>query len=125
MFDKRFFFPGVLLVYLVFLAYAALSSNVGKLVPPGVDKVLHFVEFFILAILIYFSIDAFGFDKIFIFVSTFLVALFIALLSEFIQLWFTKGRVFSWFDFVADALGICFALLLLVVYEWMSSKQLF
>jgi outer membrane protein assembly factor BamB len=122
--DRRSVFSILLVLYLLAMIYGALSSEIVKIMPASMDKIFHFVEFFILALLIYLTLSSFKvFHKAIVFIFVLLISLGLGILSELIQLWFAKARNFSWLDFLADAIGISLALIVMVVYEWISSKR--
>jgi VanZ family protein len=120
--DKRIILA-ILVLYVAFMAYGALSTDIGKALPDGLDKVLHLVEFFVLAILLLVTFTSFGMSRIWTFAAVFFISLALGFLSEVIQKIFTTTRTFSWLDFLADAAGISLALLSMAVHEWMSSRQ--
>ncbi|MBN1792893.1 VanZ family protein [Candidatus Woesearchaeota archaeon] len=114
---RRRIFPLLLLLYLSLLVYGALSSDVGSLIPPGSDKFFHGLEFFFLAILIFWTLQAFfGIHKFFLLFFVLILSSAIGVASEYLQL-SSGARSFSWFDFLADAVGIVAALLVLVLFE--------
>jgi VanZ family protein len=120
--DKRFLFSALLAVYLVVFAVGMLSDSAGALVPSGYDKLLHALEFFVLAFLLFFTLRAFKVSGWPLFASIFILSSLLAFLSELAQL-FTATRSFSWLDIAADLLGLTFALLLIGVFEWISSRR--
>jgi VanZ family protein len=70
---------------------------------PGFDKLLHFIGFFILAILLLLTFQYYKLNNRY--ASVFLIALGIGILIEYVQLGI-PGREFSPLDILADALGI-------------------
>jgi VanZ family protein len=115
---KKAFFITLLVVYLAFMAFGALSDDIT--IPGGWDKFLHFVQFFILTVLLYLTFWAYGLESLKP-LLTFLVCVIIAYGSEFVQI-FTQTRSFSWLDFIVDIAGILSALFIAVVVEWILSR---
>ncbi len=78
---------------------------------PYVDKVVHFVLFFILSVAAVFN---FGFQNIKMIIFSLVVYMIAA---EFIQYFFIPGRSAEFLDVVAGGLGLLLAQILLYPYE--------
>ena len=120
---KKAFFIGALLAYLSVLGYGALSTKVGQLIPLGTDKLLHFAQFAVLAFLLFFTLASFGLKKPLVFGLVVLISAVFGVLSELAQKFLTTTRSASGLDFLADMLGVVLALLVMGVFEWISSRQ--
>ncbi|MBN2142236.1 VanZ family protein [Candidatus Woesearchaeota archaeon] len=112
--------PVVLLLYLAVLVYGFFSASTPGLFPEGSDKIIHAVEFFFLAGLLYFTLITFKVKKPLSFALAFMLSLAIGISSELLQL-STSTRSFSWLDFAADAFGTTLALLFLALFEWFKN----
>jgi VanZ family protein len=102
--NKKLVFTAISLVYIIilFLGSSIVKvNNVSK--APGFDKLLHFVGFVILMILLLLTFEHYNLSNKL--VACFLIALGIGILIEAIQLGI-PGREFSLLDLAADVLGI-------------------
>ncbi|MEM4638008.1 MAG: VanZ family protein [Candidatus Woesearchaeota archaeon] len=78
-----------------------IPKNIGMI--NNNDKLIHFIEFFILTILVLKTFQAYNIKRFYFYGIIFLV--FFVFLSESIQA-FLPYRSFSFYDIVADLLGI-------------------
>jgi VanZ family protein len=116
--NKKLIFTIITSAYLIVLLLGAFAFQVGtgESGTPGVDKVLHFIGFFILTVLLLLTFQYYKLN--YRFVACFLIALGIGILIEAIQLGI-PGREFSLWDLAADAAGILMALVL----RWSFAKH--
>jgi len=88
-----------------------------------IDKVIHFAIFLFLQFLILFD---FGYTKTFIPLKNQMVIFFAvivyAALSELIQVFYIPERNGSWFDFIADILGMTTGILLYTLFKKRTVK---
>lgn len=112
--SKKIIFTLVLLAYTALLFYGALSVELSpEPVTPGFDKVLHFVSFLVLSVLLFLTLDAFGLKwKP---VLCFLIAMFLGLIIELAQRGI-PGREFSLLDLAADFIGVVLGLILSMIF---------
>ncbi|MBN2522150.1 MAG: VanZ family protein [Bacteroidales bacterium] len=108
-----------------FLLSAFALFTPGENLPAGnilqiyhIDKVIHFVIFLFLQFLFLFD---FGYTKRSIPLKNqmviFLAVIVYAALSELIQVFFITERNGSWFDFIADILGMTAGILLYTLFK--------
>ncbi len=112
--DKKLLLWGIVIIYLIgifVVSSFSLPFHLGNS-----DKVLHFAEFFILALLLMFAL---GYsDTRYPYAIAILAAIGFALLDEFHQL-LVLGRTASIFDFLADSLG-AMAILLVKLKKYLK-----
>jgi len=103
--NKKLIFTIITLAYLIVLLLGAFAFQVGtgESGTPGFDKLLHFVGFLILIILLLLTFEHYNLSNKLI--ACFLIALGIGILIEAVQLGI-PGREFSLLDLGADVLGI-------------------
>jgi VanZ family protein len=108
--NKKLAFTILSVIYIALLLLGGTILNVSDASKtPGFDKALHFIGFFILAFLLILTFTNYSIkNKLLI---TFLAAIFIGIMIEFIQL-FIPARTFSLLDLAADLAGIVLALVL-------------
>ena len=113
---KKAVITAALVIYLIILLIGAFFINpAGESSPNGSDKLLHFIGFLILEILLLLTFIYYKLNNKYL--ATFLIALGIGLISEVVQL-AIPGRQFSLLDLAADAGGIALAMVL----TWSFSK---
>jgi VanZ family protein len=78
------------------------------------DKIIHFMEYFILALVLFKSLQLYKLKKINIYVLGIIIGIVFMLLSETVQL-FVPGRSFSFYDMLADFMGFIIGM---GVFKW-------
>jgi VanZ family protein len=79
----------------------------------GADKVIHFMMYFIFSILFCWALKTeLNYSRIFFIV---LVTVGWGILMEFLQLDMHMGRSFSWFDALANTIGVAFGILIYIL----------
>ncbi len=119
----RIILPVFLILYLGALFYLATSTSLPDLSSlKQFDKIIHFIEFFVLIILLLFTFAVYGFDDYRI--LSLAVAFIIIVASEVIQLPIVS-RSFSELDIVADLTGVFLGYIILygVDFKWNLLKQ--
>lgn len=112
--NKKYLLLAVLVLYIAGIVVVASLDKVPAIASTGInDKLFHFAEFFVLAILSYETLKAFNVKNRRVFIA--LGTLLFALLTEFIQLRI-ESRSFSLGDIAADIAGGLIAL----VIAWKS-----
>lgn len=107
----------LLIVYILVLMIGfviVLPKNIGVI--NNNDKLIHFIEFFILTILVLKTFQAYNVKRFYFYGLIFLV--FFVFLSESIQA-FLPYRSFSYYDIAADLLGIIIGV---GVFKWIFYK---
>lgn len=107
--QKKYIFTIMLLSYIFLIIFFAVSKSVPTPPLKNQDKILHFLEFLILAALLYktFSIYNIKYPKL----TAVIIGILFAAVSEIIQI-YIPGRSFSSLDFLADIMGITIALVI-------------
>ena len=120
---KKILLPLVLVVYVSLLFFFAVYQHVETLGSfTQYDKAIHFGEFFVFTLLLWLTLAQYKVKLNYVW--TVFVAVFVALLSEWVQR-FVPSRTSSLFDFLADVAGIGLALLLVyLVKKWIFGKHL-
>ena len=103
------FFTLILALYIIVMVVLSFLPGLGILGSIAkYDKALHFVEFFVLTLILLKSVTFYNFKNKLVIVL--MSALVIVVISELVQLW-VPSRSFSLWDMVFDILGISLALL--------------
>lgn len=109
--NKRLFFRVLTISYVSLIFYiSSLSQPVKLPTIPGIDKLIHFLEFGLLGYLVFNSIESSDKNRkenYAIFLSIFYGGL------DEIHQYYVPGRYCDWVDFLADSLGIIFVVLIL------------
>lgn len=108
--NKKILFTVLLVVYTIAMFAAAALDQVAQ-IPSGFgsDKIIHFTEFFILMLILLKTFSYYSFKRQWL--AALGVAITLAILSEVVQI-FVPSRNFSYYDLIADLLGISLALAL-------------
>jgi glycopeptide antibiotics resistance protein len=121
---KRIKIVKSIVALIVFIAYTillfiSLTMNLPSEITlsQGADKIIHFILFFIFAILLFFVLDVFGIKRMFIIGS--IIGILISIIFEFTQL-NLNYRTFSFYDIVANILGFMIGM---GVYKWIFFRQ--
>ncbi|MGV8162107.1 MAG: VanZ family protein [Candidatus Nanoarchaeia archaeon] len=117
-FDNKYVLSGALVLYVLILFIGAIISIPADLsIVNNNDKLIHFLEFFILAILLLKTLQAYNLKNIY--ALSIIIGVVFMVLSEVMQS-FIPNRTFSYYDFIADIAGFtCGAL----IFKWMYFKQ--
>lgn len=97
-----------LILYVLLIFFVSSRSGI---TPPGPDfamkdKLAHFVEYFILGLLLYANIGwSYSRSRVLTFLFLFTVGVSVAALDELLQS-YIPGRHMNFFDWLADAIGI-------------------
>ena len=113
---KKVIFTAISLIYVIILFIGGSIARLDSGALQGSDKVLHFVGFFILTILLYLTFKNYKLKSPLI--ISFIIAFLIGIIIELIQLGI-PSRAFSFLDLLADVIGIVFA----SVISWKFIKQ--
>ena len=89
-------------VYIVLIIFASSYTGLSKQFISANDKILHFIEFFILSLILFLAFKASGAK--YPYVLAILIAISLGILTELIQI-YVPGRSFSIYDIIADILG--------------------
>ncbi len=114
--SKKLIFTTISIIYIIILLAGASIIKLESSSQPGSDKVLHFIGFFILTLILIFTFESYKAKRSMS--ITFITALIIGFIIEFMQRGI-PGRTFSLLDVLADLLGIVLALVL----RWSFYKQ--
>jgi VanZ family protein len=115
-FKLKHFFALLLIIYIIALFYFATKPHIEKLVPNiGYDKILHFTEFFVFAILLLKTLDLYHVK--YASLVFFGICFVIGIISEIVQV-LVPSRTFSWLDYTADILGIVSAFIIYHLMKW-------
>lgn len=118
--NKRYIVLGLLIIYIALMMIGFLIT-----IPKNFesinqnDKLIHFLEFFVLSILIFKVFQLFRFRHYYI--LGILFCLMFIVLSEYLQS-FIPSRSSSYFDMIADFFGVIIGL---GVFKWIFSKLSF
>jgi VanZ family protein len=115
--DKKIVFTVACVFYIIILFLGATvvkTADISK--ATNFDKVLHFLGFFVLTILLLITFSRYKLKNKYL--KSFIIALGIGILIEIIQL-NIPGREFSLLDILADALGIIIG----SVLTWSFSRR--
>ena len=104
----------IFIIYLIAMLLLAVMPPRETSLPEGTDKVIHAVEFFVLTIILLKLLSFYDIKNKVLIIS--IIAIIIAIASELIQIPIVE-RDFSFFDLIADTVGIAGALI------WKSLKQ--
>ncbi|MEM4260346.1 MAG: VanZ family protein [Candidatus Woesearchaeota archaeon] len=116
----KYVFLVILIIYLSILILFALNPHPEKIIPmDGYDKVAHFAEFFILALLLWKTFSLFKIKKLNNYFITFISCIVVAIVSEYVQK-FIPSRTSTWLDFLLDIGGTIFALIVIYIIKWES-----
>lgn len=114
-------FPCILTVVYAYSIFLASSSNVSVPLPYHTDKLIHFVEFGLLCLMICwsFSFAPIGIKRIYKIIMAIGTTSLYGILDEFHQ-FFTPHRSVDIFDWLADTTGAVTAGLLwyIIAYKW-------
>ena len=115
--EKRHALLWILIIYLILMFIGAIITVPSdfKMVSNN-DKLFHFFEFFVLAIILFKTLQAYKFKRLYL-LGIFLGFVFM-FLSELIQ-GFTPSRSLSYYDFLADAIGFIIGI---GVFRWIFYK---
>lgn len=118
--NKKYIALALLIVYILVMMFGFFITVPKNLdVVNNNDKLIHFVEFFVLVIISLKVFQMFNVKHYYIFGV--LLCLVFVVLSESLQS-LIPSRSFSYYDILADVLGIISGM---VVFKWIFSKQLF
>jgi VanZ family protein len=114
---KKTVFLFILIVYVIILIIGALITIPDNSGAGNNDKLMHFIEFFGLSLIIVKTLQLYNVK--FNYLLTFFISCFLALISEAVQL-ATINRTFSIYDLLFDIIGIITGLIIfkLVVSKW-------
>lgn len=114
----KYIFLSLLLIYLVTLIFFAITPHPEKIIPfaKGYDKVAHFAEFFILALLLWKTLSFFKVKLLNNYFITFVSCLIVGIVSEYAQK-LVPSRTFTMIDFALDIGGIIFALIIIFIIK--------
>lgn len=115
--NNKYLILSILLIYIIIMLFGFIifiPKNATLL--NNNDKFIHFIEFFILTILSLKTFQLFKFKHYYL-LSIILISIF-TVISESIQ-YFIPYRSFSYYDMIADVVGIIFGL---GVFKWIFSK---
>jgi VanZ family protein len=116
--EKRHLLIGILIIYIALIFIGAIITVPGNIeIVNGNDKVIHFFEFFVLAIILFKTLQLYKFKHMYILGIILGIAFMIA--SELVQ-GFVPSRSISIYDFIADTSGF---ILGLGVFRWIFYKQ--
>jgi VanZ family protein len=115
--ERKHLVLGLLIIYVVVLFVGAIISIPSNLeIVSKNDKLIHFFEFLILAVLLLKTMQAFNVKHIYL-ISVVLGLVFM-ILSESVQT-FAPDRVFSYYDLLADVAGFIVGV---GVFKWIFFK---
>ena len=106
---------GIMTIIYVILVIIAATSSIPERISKINDKALHFAEFFILGILVFATLGLYQFRDS----MSIGILVVLALATELLQA-ITPNRKPSFYDFLADIVGIAVSF---IIYKWISSKQ--
>jgi VanZ family protein len=113
--NQKLLWPALTIIYFSAVCLSLFLPSVGTMsFPLGFDKLVHFGEFFLLAILALKNTELF-FPKHKLLAYLLLFAL--AFSTELIQLRI-QSRSFSWFDFIMDSFGITIGMITYLIISW-------
>ena len=115
---KSVFVSLIFVIYTVLL-FVSTTMKVPSdiLLSPGIDKIIHFTQFFIFALLLFFLLNTFKIIKMFIIGS--IIGIFMSIFFEYSQL-SLNYRTFSYYDMLANILGFIIGM---GVYRWIFYRQ--
>lgn len=102
--NKKLWMTVILVVYIIVMIIGAIITTPGDIkAVNNNDKLLHFMEFYVLSIILLKTLQVYDFKHHYI-IGVVVALLFIPV-SELIQM-LTPSRSFSYYDMLADLLGV-------------------